>query len=165
MSRSVSRHWERARAYLRRRNLPAAGAQLESLRALAPGDVRTHLLAAQIALHEDPPHDAATRALDAARVAPEDPCLLGELIDTLLRTGESAMVNNLCSSARSGNRSRTRMRCCVMPTSSDGSVNMARRWRRSSVSSHCIRGTVPCIIIAGNSWSSLAGCRKPRPNT
>jgi Tfp pilus assembly protein PilF len=93
--RSVARHWERARTYLQQRNLPAAAVQLESLHALAPGDARTHLLAAQLAWMQGRPGDAAMHAQEAARVADDDTRLLGDLIDTLLQVGESAVAHDL----------------------------------------------------------------------
>jgi tetratricopeptide (TPR) repeat protein len=46
-------------------------------------------------LDENRSRDAATHALDAAHVAPEDPDLLAELIDTLLQAGESATAHDL----------------------------------------------------------------------
>lgn len=95
MSRSVERHWERARGYLQQRQLAPASAQLESLRALAPGDVRTYLLAARIAWHEGHPRDAAAHALDAAHIAPDDLEVLGDLTETLLQAGESAAAHSL----------------------------------------------------------------------
>lgn len=95
MSRSVDRHWERARGYLQQRNLPAARSQWESLHALAPGDARTHLLAAQLAWHDGRPRDSAAHALAAAAVATDDPGLLGELIEALQQAGESAAAHAL----------------------------------------------------------------------
>ncbi|MGH8114171.1 MAG: tetratricopeptide repeat-containing sulfotransferase family protein [Rhodanobacteraceae bacterium] len=95
MSRSVERHWERGRGYLQQRQLAAAWAQLESLRALAPQDVRTRLLSAHVAWHEDHIRDAAARALDAADSASEDADLLCEVVDTLLQVGETAAAHRL----------------------------------------------------------------------
>lgn len=93
MSRSVSRHWERARVYLQQRNLPAAGAQLESLRALAPGDARTHLLTAQLAWLAGHPGEAAQHARAATRVAGEEIDVLGDLVATLLQVGAPATAH------------------------------------------------------------------------
>jgi tetratricopeptide (TPR) repeat protein len=93
--RSVARHWERARAYLQQRNLPAASVQLESLRALAPGDARTQALAARFVSMQGRPRDAATHALAAAQVVGDDTLVLGDLIETLLQVGESATAHDL----------------------------------------------------------------------
>ena len=93
--RPIARRWERARAYLRQGNLPAASAQLESLRALAPRDARTGTLTAQFILMQGRPHDAALTALDAARVAGDHTDVLGDLIETLLQVGESATAHDL----------------------------------------------------------------------
>lgn len=69
MSRSVERHWEPGRDYLKQRQLAPARTQLESLRVLARGDVRTHLQAARIAWHEDQPRDDfATFTKDSGKV-------------------------------------------------------------------------------------------------
>lgn len=95
MSRSVSRHWQRARAYLQQRNLAAAQVQLESLLALAPDDARTRLLAARMAWHVGHPRDAAEHALAASRVADDDVEVLGELVEVLLQAGESAAAHDL----------------------------------------------------------------------
>lgn len=95
MSRTVSRHWERARTYLRLGQTDPARAQWESLRVLAPGDARTHLLAARIALQEGHPGDAAAHALKAAQVVGDEPDVLGDLVDTLYRAGESAAAHDL----------------------------------------------------------------------
>jgi tetratricopeptide (TPR) repeat protein len=93
--RTIARHWERARAYLRQGNLLAASVRMDSLRALAPGDARTGALTAQFILMQGRPQDAATAALDAARVAGDDTQLLGDLIETLLQVGESAVAHDL----------------------------------------------------------------------
>ncbi|HEU0276511.1 MAG TPA: sulfotransferase [Rhodanobacteraceae bacterium] len=95
MTRAVQRHWERACEYLRQRRIDAARVEGEALRALAPGDVRVRILAAQIAWNEDRVRDAAACALDAVAVAPDDPDLLGDLVETLLQTGESAAARRL----------------------------------------------------------------------
>lgn len=95
MSRSVERRWERARGYLAQRHLLAARAQLESLHMLAPDDVRTRLLEAQIALLEGHLQAAAAHAMNAARLATDEPNLLGELINTLLQVGETAAAHGL----------------------------------------------------------------------
>lgn len=95
MSRSIERRWERARGYLQQRQLPAARAQLESLRNLAPGDMRTRLLAARIAWHDGHPGDAAALARDAAQGAADRLELLVELVDTLLLVGETATAHRL----------------------------------------------------------------------
>ncbi|MBS0383337.1 MAG: hypothetical protein JSR56_12995, partial [Proteobacteria bacterium] len=95
MSRTVSRHWDRACSYLRDRQLPAAKAQLESLRALAPEDARTVLLSARIAWQDDHVRVAAGTAVDAGHAAPEDAGLLCEVIDTLLETGETTAAHGL----------------------------------------------------------------------
>lgn len=89
-ARSIDRHWQRARAYLRAWQLPAAQAQLDSLRALAPEDVRTRLLTALIAWQHDHVRYAAAAALDAAKIVPDDPGLLCATIETLLQAGETA---------------------------------------------------------------------------
>ena len=93
--RSVARHWERARTYLQQRNLPAASVQLESLRALAPDDARTHALTAQFFLMQGRPRDAATHALAAAQAVGDDTLVLGDLVETLLQVGESAAAHDL----------------------------------------------------------------------
>jgi len=93
--RSIARHWERARTYLQQRNLPAASVQLESLRALAPGDARTHALTARFISMQGRPHDAATHALAAAQVVGDDTDVLGDLIETLLQVGESTTAHDL----------------------------------------------------------------------
>lgn len=95
MTRAVQRHWERACEYLRQQRIDAARVEGEALRALAPGDVRVRILAAQLAWNEDRVRDAAACALDAAAVAPDDPDLLGDLVETLLQAGESAMARRL----------------------------------------------------------------------
>jgi Tfp pilus assembly protein PilF len=95
MSRAVDRHWERACGYLRQLRVDDARVQLESLRALAPGDVRVRILSAQIAWNEGRVRDAAAWALDAAAIAPEDPDLLGDVIETLVQTGETALARRL----------------------------------------------------------------------
>ncbi|HET9190920.1 MAG TPA: hypothetical protein VFN69_10125, partial [Rudaea sp.] len=93
--RSVARHWERARTYLQQRNLPAASVQLESLRALAPDDARTHALTAQFFLMQGRPRDAATHALAAAQAVGDETLVLGDLAETLLQVGESAAAHDL----------------------------------------------------------------------
>lgn len=93
--RTIARHWERARAYLRQGNLSAAGVRLDSLRALAPGDARTGSLTARFIQMQGRPQDAAAAALDATRVAGDDVLVLGDLIETLLQVGESAVAHAL----------------------------------------------------------------------
>ncbi|MGH8113699.1 MAG: sulfotransferase [Rhodanobacteraceae bacterium] len=94
-ARSVDRHWKRARGYLRLWQLPAAQAQLESLRLLAPEDVRTRLLAALLAWHQDRVRDSASLALDAATSVPDDAELLCVAIEALLQAGETAAAHAL----------------------------------------------------------------------
>lgn len=88
MSRSVEQRWQRAQAYLERREPAPARAQLEVLRAEAPRDVRTHLLASQIAWRDDRVREAARHALEAFQVVPDDPGLLCGTIEALLQVGE-----------------------------------------------------------------------------
>jgi tetratricopeptide (TPR) repeat protein len=57
--------------------------------------MRTRLLAAQIALRQGHPRDAAVRALEAAQAAADEAEVLGELIDTLLQVGETAVAQRL----------------------------------------------------------------------
>lgn len=95
MSRAFERHWERACAYLHRQQVDAARVQLESMRALAPRDVRNGLLSAQLAWSDDAVRSAAAWALDAAASAPDDPVVLCDVIDILLQTGETATARRL----------------------------------------------------------------------
>lgn len=95
MSRSVERRWERAQDYLLQQQFAAAQVQLESLRAMSPQDMRTHLLSAQLAWHQGSPRDAAASALKAAHGVDCEPQKLGILIDLLLRVGESAVGHDL----------------------------------------------------------------------
>lgn len=93
--RAAERHWRRGCTYLQQGLLAPAGIELESLRAAAPDDARTHLLAAQVAWHGGHPRDAARHALAAAAATPADPLLRCEVIDTLLHVGESAAAHAL----------------------------------------------------------------------
>jgi len=95
MNASAERRWKRAMDYLRQGQVAAARVQLEALRSLAPGDLRTHLLAARIAWREGHPGDAALLATDAAHAATDELDLLCELVDTLLLVGESAAAHSL----------------------------------------------------------------------
>lgn len=88
MSRSPEQRWVRVRQYLAQGQMAPAKAQLDALRAQAPGQVWTNLVAANIALREDRIRDAVRCALDAAVAAPEDPALLCEAAQLLLDVGE-----------------------------------------------------------------------------
>ncbi|MGH8113329.1 MAG: sulfotransferase [Rhodanobacteraceae bacterium] len=74
--------------YLTQEQFAPAHAQLEALQATAPDHVGTHLLAAEIAWSEDRVRDAAAFALDAARLAADDPELICDVVANLLRVGE-----------------------------------------------------------------------------
>ncbi len=95
MSRAVERHWERACGYLRQLRIVDARIERDALRALAPRDVRVRVLSAQIAWNQDQVREAAAWALDAAAAAPDEPELLGDVIETLLQTGETAAARRL----------------------------------------------------------------------
>lgn len=58
------------------------------MRAQAPDDARTHLLASQIAWRDNRVRVATEEALAAFAVVPDDPALLCDTIDQLLQTGE-----------------------------------------------------------------------------
>lgn len=88
MSRSIEQRWERAQGYLERRESAPARAQFEAMRAEAPQDVRTHLLASQIAWRDDRVRDATRHAIAACRVVPDDPRLLCDTVEALLQVGE-----------------------------------------------------------------------------
>lgn len=88
MSRSIDQRWQRAQGYLARREPGPARAQLEAMRAQDPHDVRTRLLASQVAWREDRVREAAHEAIEASRVAPDDPGLLCDTIEALLQAGE-----------------------------------------------------------------------------
>lgn len=74
--------------YLEQAQLAPAHAQWEALQATAPEDACTHLLAAEIAWREDRVRDSATFALDAARLATDDPEVACNVVAALLRAGE-----------------------------------------------------------------------------
>lgn len=74
--------------YLEQGQLAPAQAQLEALQATAPEDACTPLLAAEIAWHEDHIRDSASFALDAARLATDDPELACDVVAALLRVDE-----------------------------------------------------------------------------
>jgi tetratricopeptide (TPR) repeat protein len=95
MSRSPEQRWHRATQYLARGEIAPARAQLEAMRAVAPQDARTQLLAAKIAWRENRVGDAARYALDAARVATDDLDVLCELVEILRLAGESAAAHGL----------------------------------------------------------------------
>ena len=84
--------WQQAQAWLVHDRLDAARGALASLQSEAPDDVRTHLLAAQIAWREDRVRDGVRYALDAARVAPDDPEILCDIAAVLLETGETTVA-------------------------------------------------------------------------
>lgn len=88
MGRSIERHWQRAQAFVAQGMAAPAHAELEIMQVQAPGDVRTHLLAAAIAWREKHIRLTAREALAAAGVVPDDPPLLLHTIDLLLRAGE-----------------------------------------------------------------------------
>ncbi len=88
MSRSLDQRWQRAKGYLARREPGPAQAQLETMRTQDPDDVRTRLLASRIAWHGSRIRDASHEAIEASRVAPEDPELLCDTVDALLQAGE-----------------------------------------------------------------------------
>lgn len=89
MNRSIEHRWQRAQRYLAEGQRAHARATLDSMRNHAPRHPRTHLLAAQLAWHEDRVRDATSHALDAAGVLDDDePEVVCEVIDELMRVGE-----------------------------------------------------------------------------
>jgi tetratricopeptide (TPR) repeat protein len=90
MSRTPDQHWHRAQAYLQQGLLAPAQAELDILQARAPTDVRTPLLAADIAWAGDRVRDAAAFALAAAQRRDDDPELACDVTAALLRVGEVA---------------------------------------------------------------------------
>lgn len=83
------RLWQQARACLERRDLDGARAVLTAMLARAPdGDVKSHLLAAQIAWRMDHVREGTGHALDAYRAAPDDPDALCRIAGVLLEMGE-----------------------------------------------------------------------------
>ncbi|MGH8114004.1 MAG: hypothetical protein ACREPS_02955, partial [Rhodanobacteraceae bacterium] len=88
MNRTPEQRRRRAMQYLAQQQHAPAHAQLEALQATAPGHVCTQLLAADIAWSEDRVRDAAAFALDAARLATDDPELICDVVAALLRVGE-----------------------------------------------------------------------------
>ncbi|MDE2272194.1 MAG: sulfotransferase [Xanthomonadaceae bacterium] len=92
MSRSPEQRWQRAIGYLEQGQYAAAHAQLEALQAALPGDVRTHLLASEIAWREDRVRDGSAHARDAAEAGTMDPGVLCAVVEALLRVGEVALA-------------------------------------------------------------------------
>lgn len=83
------RLWQQARACLVRGDLAGARDALTAMLARAPdGDVKSHLLAAQIAWRMDHVRDGTRHALDAYRVVPDDPDALCRVAGVLLEMGE-----------------------------------------------------------------------------
>ncbi|HEX7370548.1 MAG TPA: sulfotransferase [Rhodanobacteraceae bacterium] len=88
MNRSIEQRWQRALGYLARMESAPAHAQLEAMCTQAPDDVRTHLLASQIAWLDDHIRVATQEALAACRVTPDDAALLASTCEALLQVGE-----------------------------------------------------------------------------
>jgi tetratricopeptide (TPR) repeat protein len=93
MTDQIDRLWTRARRYLAQGDLAPAIATLDSMRARAPGDPRTHLVAAQIAWRNDDVRGAAREALEAAGVAAQRPEGVLDIAEVLLLTGEVAAAH------------------------------------------------------------------------
>lgn len=93
MSRTLEQRWQRGVQYLAAGQVTPARAQLEALQSQAPRQAWTHLLAARLAWHGDRVRDATQHALDAADVAAaDDPALLCEVVQALLRVGETVVA-------------------------------------------------------------------------
>lgn len=89
------RHWQRAREYLGRGQLPAANRELDVLLSLDPHGTRTHMLCAQIRWREQRISEATEAALAAAQADASDPDTAMELITTLRMTGETARAHEV----------------------------------------------------------------------
>ncbi|TAN08004.1 MAG: sulfotransferase family protein [Rhodanobacteraceae bacterium] len=94
-TRSIEGRWQRAREYLRTSQFQAAQVQLESLRAMAPDDARTCVLAAQMAWHHGRVRESAAFALTAARIVADHPEVLSATVEALLQAGEMAAARAL----------------------------------------------------------------------
>lgn len=88
MSRTIEQRWQRAQAYLANAQAAPARAELEMLRRQAAQDVRTHLLAAQVAWRDGRVRDATRAAREALAAAPGEPALACATVEVLLQTGE-----------------------------------------------------------------------------
>lgn len=80
--------WQNAARCMARGLLEQARTEIGALRTAAPHDVRTLLLAAQLAWREDRIRDATAEALDAAVAVPDDPVPLCATVEMLLQVGE-----------------------------------------------------------------------------
>lgn len=88
MSETADRHWNRAQRYLGEGNLDAARTTLESFVRHNPQHVPALLTLSMLAWNCGHVREATRHALDAARVVPEDPALLGHVAGALLQVGE-----------------------------------------------------------------------------
>lgn len=105
MAASTDKLWQRAQRYLAQGQMAPARAMMESLGAIAPADVRTHLVRAAIAWSDDCIRDASRHALAAAAAQTADPALSCDVVETLWYTGEvAAMREYLAQPALSGTR-------------------------------------------------------------
>jgi tetratricopeptide (TPR) repeat protein len=92
MARSPEQRWQRAVEHLALGQMAPARAHLEALQAGALTHVRTPLLAARIAWHDDRIRDADRYALAAAEAATEEPAVLCDIVEALLQVGEVAVA-------------------------------------------------------------------------
>jgi tetratricopeptide (TPR) repeat protein len=94
MTNSTARYWDRAQRYLADRQLTAARIALESLLQRDSSHVPSLLTLVGIALAEDRMRDATAHALAAAQHIPDDPMLIGDITEALLRVGETVAARN-----------------------------------------------------------------------
>ncbi|HEX5959819.1 MAG TPA: sulfotransferase [Rhodanobacteraceae bacterium] len=82
--------WQKGQASLGRNDVGGARNVLTAYQVLGRGnDTHAHLLASQIAWHEDRVRDSTAEALEAARIAPDDAETLNAVVGVLLDIGEN----------------------------------------------------------------------------
>ena len=89
MSASVEKLWQRGSRYLGQGQLAPARAVLESMVRVDAGDARTHLLRSNLLFAEDRLRDASEAALAAASRPLRDLALRLDVVDALMKSGET----------------------------------------------------------------------------
>lgn len=107
MTDSTARLWDRAKRYLAERQMPAARIALESLLQKDPAHVQARLILSGIAFAEGRVREAIVQALAAAKARPTHPALVCDVVEALLRVGETAAARTCldsCLAARVDDR-------------------------------------------------------------